>query len=72
MIKCLKCGGRLRVKNTYNQLSYDSVIRRLQCDVCGAVNFSEEKITSCEWVNEGGRKGYYTGGVKDGKEEKQT
>ena len=43
MIRCIKCGDKLGVTNTYN--ADHKIVRRLKCNTCGAVYKSVEVIT---------------------------
>lgn len=43
MLKCNKCGNKLRVTNTYNEV--EQIVRRLICKSCGAVYKSIESLS---------------------------
>ena len=54
MLICEKCGGRLKVTNTFNQVKNNEIIRRLKCLKCGAVTTSIESIVDFSEILKGG------------------
>ena len=54
MLICEKCGGRLKVTNTYNQDKKNEIVRRLKCLKCGAVCASIEGIYNVSDILKGG------------------
>lgn len=54
MLICEKCGGRLKVTNTFNQVKNNEILRRLKCLKCGAVCTSIEGIVNFSDILKGG------------------